>query len=138
MATRRETWIEVIIRAPEDLTDAVSNFMTEIGAQGVYEESLDIPDSSDFTIDFTKPDAEPTVKAYLQQDLRLDNRLNALDAYLKSLAALFPELPSPTYKTEVVTDADWAEGWKKYFKPVRATKNIVIKPTWERYNPCRA
>ena len=131
MATRRETWVEVSIKVTGDLTDAVSNFVTEIGAQGVYEESLEIQENTDFP----KPETEQTVKVYLPQDLRLDHRLDALGAYLKSLAALFPEFPLPTYSTEIVTDADWAEGWKKYFKPVRATKNIVIKPTWERYTP---
>jgi ribosomal protein L11 methyltransferase len=28
-------------------------------------------------------------------------------------------------------DINWADNWKKFFKPFRATKNMIIKPTWE-------
>jgi len=31
----------------------------------------------------------------------------------------------------MVKEEDWANEWKKYFKPVRVGKNIMIKPTWE-------
>jgi ribosomal protein L11 methyltransferase len=36
---------------------------------------------------------------------------------------------------EIVEDPDWEEQWKKYFKPMRVGSSIVIKPSWERYNP---
>ena len=28
---------------------------------------------------------------------------------------------------------DWSESWKKYFHPFRASKRLVIKPSWEDY-----
>ncbi len=39
-------------------------------------------------------------------------------------------------KTEVISveQSDWANNWKKYYKPVRVGKNIVIKPSWEQYD----
>jgi len=33
-----------------------------------------------------------------------------------------------------VDDADWADNWKQYFKPLEIGDNIVIKPTWETYD----
>ncbi len=36
-------------------------------------------------------------------------------------------------KTEEVFEKEWTEGWKKYFKPVRITDRIIIKPEWEEY-----
>lgn len=33
-----------------------------------------------------------------------------------------------------VAQSDWANNWKKYYKPIRVGKNIVIKPSWEAYN----
>ena len=131
MTQHKEKWVELSISVPEALVDAVSNFMTEIGAQGVYEESLEPPDGADFA----ESPINPLIKAYLPQDLRIENRLAALNAYMHSLAELFPDYPKVTYKADIITDADWSEGWKKYFKPIRVTKNIIIKPTWERYNP---
>lgn len=38
--------------------------------------------------------------------------------------------------TEVigVDEADWADAWKQYYKPVKCGKNIVIVPLWEKYD----
>lgn len=35
----------------------------------------------------------------------------------------------------IVDDADWKDKWKEYFKPVRITDRLVVKPTWEEYEP---
>lgn len=32
-------------------------------------------------------------------------------------------------------DSEWKDEWKKYFKPVHITENIVILPSWENYEP---
>src|SRR5699024_9236478 len=32
-----------------------------------------------------------------------------------------------------INDTDWAEEWKKYYKPVKIGEKIVIKPTWEEH-----
>ena len=29
---------------------------------------------------------------------------------------------------------DWANEWKKYYKPTKVGKNFIIKPTWEDYD----
>jgi len=34
-----------------------------------------------------------------------------------------------------VNEEDWANSWKKYFKPVAVGQRIVVKPTWEEYQP---
>ncbi|MDQ5987871.1 MAG: Ribosomal protein L11 methyltransferase [Syntrophus sp. SKADARSKE-3] len=136
MPQKKETWVEIAIKVHGDLVDAVSNFMTEIGALGVYEESLEPQDGSDFAEsrpEAAEPLTEETIKAYLLKDNRLNHRLASLDAYIHSLGSLFPDHPRVAYTIQIVNDADWAEGWKKYFKPIRVTKNIIIKPTWERY-----
>ena len=37
--------------------------------------------------------------------------------------------------TQGVREQDWAENWKKYYKPFRAGERLVIKPSWEAYEP---
>lgn len=37
----------------------------------------------------------------------------------------------PTYELKEVDDEDWANAWKQYFKPLRITDRLTIKPTWE-------
>ncbi|MBQ6789326.1 MAG: 50S ribosomal protein L11 methyltransferase [Clostridia bacterium] len=33
-----------------------------------------------------------------------------------------------------VCEEDWAESWKKYFKPIRTGNRVVIVPVWEKYD----
>ena len=32
-----------------------------------------------------------------------------------------------------VNEEDWANNWKKYYKPTKIGKNIIVKPIWEEY-----
>ncbi len=36
-------------------------------------------------------------------------------------------------ETGVVSDSEWKDKWKEYFKPAHITDRIVVKPTWEPY-----
>ncbi len=126
-----EKWLKIEISAPSVLMDALGNFLEETGAQGVLSETLapqglnGFPDSVDSEV----------IKAFFPADIRSEKRLHAIGKYLKSLEEIFPDIKAPQLTTEIITDPDWAEQWKKYFKPIRVCKNIVVKPTWERYTP---
>jgi len=61
--------------------------------------------------------------------------LAALEKYIDSLHEIFPESEKPSFTLENISDPDWGEQWKKYFKPIRVSNNIIVKPTWERYTP---
>jgi len=127
-----EKWLKIEISAAPELMDALGNFLTEDGAQGVFQESQTPQDISG---DFPEPVIEDVLKAYFPQDHRSEKRLAALQKYIDSLAEIFPGLEKPSLKTETICDPDWGEQWKKYFKPIRVSKNIIVKPTWERYTP---
>jgi ribosomal protein L11 methylase PrmA len=126
---KREDWLKIELFAPAEMIDALSNFMTEIGSRGAYQESLE----SQFPNGFPEPSTGETLKAFLPVDVRLERRIASLQTYRDSLAEIFPELERPTFRTEIIRDPDWGVAWKKYFKPLRVSRNIVIKPTWERY-----
>ncbi len=130
---KKEDWLKIELFAPMEMIDALTNFLTEIGAQGAFQESLE-PQSPN---DFPETASGETLKAFLPCDVRLEQRLAALQTYIDSLAEIFPELEKPGFRTEVIRDPDWGEAWKKYFKPLRVSRNIVIKPTWERFYPDR-
>jgi ribosomal protein L11 methyltransferase len=128
---KKSDWLKIEFSAPGDLIDALTNFVTEIGAKGAFQESLE-PQSPN---DFPEALAGETLKAFLPFDVRLEQRLASLQTYIDSLAEIFPKLEKPTFRTEVIRDPNWGEAWKKYFKPLRVSRNIVIKPTWERFAP---
>jgi ribosomal protein L11 methyltransferase len=126
-----EKWLKVEIRASADMIDAVSNFLDETGAQGVFSESL-LPEGVD---DFPEAEGFEVINAFFPVDVRSEKRIYTIRKYLKSLEEIFPEVSAPSLETEIIADPDWGEQWKKYFKPIRVCKNIVVKPTWERYAP---
>ena len=33
-----------------------------------------------------------------------------------------------------VSEEDWADSWKKYYKPIKTGKRVVIVPVWEKYD----
>ena len=128
---QKDDWLKIELSAVEELNDALTNFLTEIGAQGVFQE---YPEPQETGICPVSPPQE-TLKAFLPCDAHLEQRLAALQNYLDSLAELFPALEEPGFRTEVIHDPGWGETWKKYFKPLRVGRNIVIKPTWEPFVP---
>jgi ribosomal protein L11 methyltransferase len=126
-----EKWLKIEITASAELMDALSNFLEETGAQGVFSESILPPGANDFP----EPAEIEVINAFFPADIRSEKRISAIRKYLKSLEEIFPDSDAPVLATEIITDPDWGEQWKKYFKPIRVCKNIVVKPTWERYTP---
>jgi ribosomal protein L11 methyltransferase len=127
-----EKWLKIEISAPSELMDALGNFLTETGAQGVFQESA----TPEHTVgDFPEPLIEEIIKAYFPQDVRSDKKIASIQKYLDSLQEIFPDLQKLSLKTEIISDPDWGEQWKKFFKPIRVCNNIIVKPTWERYAP---
>lgn len=132
MEKRGETkgkWLKIELSSPPEMADALSNFLTEIGAQGVFQEEPQAQAPGDFAV----TEGQEILKAYLPVDTRLETRIASLKTYIDSLAQLFPDVEEAAFVMETVMGRDWGEEWKKYFKPLRVSKNIVIKPTWERY-----
>jgi ribosomal protein L11 methyltransferase len=127
----QEKWLRIEVSAPAELMDALGNFLTETGAQGVFQETLEPQSPGDFP---ESPSCE-ILNAYFPDDARVGKRLAAVQKYLESLGEIFPDVAKPSLKTESIIDPDWGEQWKKYFKPIRVSSNIIVKPTWERYTP---
>ena len=124
-------WIEIIITCPPELSEAISNFMTEHGAEGVFqEEEVDANE-----LDEIIPSSRDEIKAYLPAASDWQACTTELKHYIEELSELFPDAKGPDFSINTIADPDWGEQWKKYFKPLRIHKNIVIKPTWERYAP---
>jgi ribosomal protein L11 methyltransferase len=128
---KKGQWLKIELSVSPLLIDALSNFLTEIGVPGAFQDEL----TPQFPGDFGLSETREVLKAYLPFDGRLEDRITSLKIYLDSVSGLFPGMEEPRLSMEIVADQNWGEEWKKYFKPLRVSKNIVIKPTWERYTP---
>lgn len=121
-------WIKVTVQTTNQAIDAVSNILMDFGAKGVELIHPDHNKSGDL------PDSRVSVNGYLNSD---DNEVSRVRKVLKGemeYISNFLNTGSAEIGFSVINDEDWANNWKKYYKPIHVTDRIVIKPTWEYYN----
>lgn len=137
-------WMEVAVHTTTQGSDVVSMLLMQNGAAGTaIEDRNDVPDPNKphgywELIDQSLIDSMPEdvlVKAWLPIDQRLNDMLNTLKQQLDSLPSLNPDvaLGSLALGMNQVDEQDWAECWKKFYKPFKAGNTLVVKPTWESY-----
>lgn len=134
-------WTQVIIKTTEEASDAVSEMLTSIGAGGVaiedpYEirrqiESAGSPDYADQSfIDSLGDDV--TISAYFSRQLPPDRLASLIGEKLRFISQ-FLDTGSGYIGFNELEDEDWANAWKKYYKPFHISGGIVVKPSWEQY-----
>ncbi len=67
------------------------------------------------------------IHIYLGEDADVDQKLNNLALLLGDAGIEY------STDTADVSDSDWADNWKKYFKPFEVGKRLAICPSWEKY-----
>lgn len=140
-------WVELIVHTTTEGTDRVSGILMDCGAAGtMIEDRADIPDPSLphgiwEIIDPALPDSMPEdvlVHAWFEEGPALPSLLDSIRGSLAELsagAAGSAGFGTLQLETRSVNDRDWADTWKKYFKPFHAGEHLVVKPTWEPYEP---
>lgn len=74
---------------------------------------------------------EPFVTVYLPTDDDGAAQLEAIYSALDRLKSLGADL---RMETGSIREEDWANEWKKFFKPQPVGKRLIIKPSWETVN----
>ncbi|WP_422486312.1 50S ribosomal protein L11 methyltransferase [Gudongella sp. DL1XJH-153] len=130
-------WLEVIIKTSPENEDIVSSILYDNGATGLtIEDPNDIVelDKIEDAWDFIEPDLFKTgddeiiIKAYYSEAEDLNQIME--DITEKITKGGFGEI-----LTSKVDETDWAENWKIHYKTTKIGDNIVIKPSWEEYQP---
>lgn len=100
-------------------------FNTHIREKNIYRELID-----DSLIE--RLQERKSLKFYLPKDNESEDRLRAIISGIQSVQGIdFEQLE---IKLDNVRDEDWANNWKKYFKPLQIGDNLIIKPEWEEYD----
>ena len=139
-------WIELTVHTTTQGAEVVSEALMLSGATGtMVEDRADIPDPDKPNgyweiIDPKLIDSLPEdvqVHAWFEPDATFQERLQALRSQLDMNRRLAPEVDLGTLAIDTVNvkDEDWSEVWKQFYKPFRAGRSLVVKPTWEPYNP---
>lgn len=138
-------WVEITVHTTTLGADMVSETLILHGATGtMVEDRADIPDPTkpngiweiiDPNLVNTLPE-DVLVHAWFEPDASFAERMQALSAHLDEVRRAVPELDMGTLAIDTlnVKDEDWSEVWKKFYKPFRAGKTLVVKPTWEHYD----
>jgi ribosomal protein L11 methyltransferase len=134
-------WTEIRIKTTEEAYDAISDMLTEIGAGGVaIEDPNDIrkeisnPNSLDYTDDdfLNSLGNDVIIKAYFNDTYNIAELTEIIKEKI-SFISEFLDIGHGFDGYSQVDDEDWATAWKKYYKPIKISDRLVIKPTWEEY-----
>lgn len=137
-------WFELKIKTTSEATEAISNMLMELGCEGVavedpndpifgdgYEGDWDYFDKEEMVFEYPEG---ALIKTYVE-DTVLETLIPAIEAQIKSLESFGIDYGPGTIETVEVFESDWANEWKKYYKPTRIGERIVIKPSWEAFEP---
>jgi ribosomal protein L11 methyltransferase len=112
-------WIVFRLLMPEEFQEQVANFLMEQGATGLEEEIKEGSKEIAFKAYFLKDGGEKRVKTNLRR-------------YMKSIEIIFSRKVSYRVSTAVISEQDWGENWKQFFKPLRIGSKLVVFPPWEK------
>ncbi|WP_274651942.1 50S ribosomal protein L11 methyltransferase [Paenibacillus humicola] len=136
-------WHELTIRTTEESIEMITNFLHEMGAGGVsIEESGTLNKPRDTSLGQWYdvplndiPEGQAVIKGYFAEETVMDELEAQLRPRIEELRDYDIDPGEYELSRQLVDDEDWATAWKQYFKPIRVSERLTIKPTWENYAP---
>lgn len=123
----RRLWRRVVVEAPAGLVDAAADIVAGISGAGV-EITMALPPAA--------PGPSERLIGYLAgNDDSADEQEALLRGELAALAASGGFPGSIVVHCEPLLEEDWGAGWKEHFRPFHVAPLLVIKPSWEPYEP---
>lgn len=132
-------WYEIVLKIDHEIAEATIGILAEKGIENLVIEDESILD--DLSRDKSRWDyadeslvsvekGKTVLKGYVNQDNDIKSLIeglkNDLDKIVERCGQGKFELSVETLKNQ-----DWNTEWKKYFKPIKIGKGIIIKPSWE-------
>ncbi|WP_350342500.1 50S ribosomal protein L11 methyltransferase [Proteinivorax tanatarense] len=130
-------WLEVKITTDTEELEVLNNYIHELGIGGVVIEDPSIIENyikdnrwDSYSVDLLDLDENIIVKCYLPMDNQVFDTLSAIKTFVQLNCK---KTDKNAVTTSQLSENDWANHWKKYFKPVEVAPNLIIKPSWEGY-----
>ena len=136
------TWIEVRVFTKSEALEPISGIFYSLNCTGVaIEDPEDIlgREQGPLTWDFADINVLEhkgkcaVVKAYFSQEDNIDEIIKFVKEKVKEIKDMGIDVGEGKVESEKMYEQDWANNWKKYYKPTRIGDRIVIKPIWEDY-----
>lgn len=137
-------WIEVFVAASQMGLEPVEGVLYQCGLNGLmihdeadFAEFLENPNREwDYVADELveeKQEQTTGITFFLRDNLYGREQLSQIKSALQSVKETEKELDLGSLEVTMknVAEEDWANNWKKYFKPFPVGDKIMIKPSWE-------
>ena len=110
------------------------NMFNEIGINQIEVIDYFSENKLDYNDNFSIKNDVWSIIGYVVDNRFANTKLNIIFNNLKEFMENENEFMYEIF-TAKCNDEDWQDEWKKYFHTVNITDNIVIKPSWDEYEP---
>ena len=118
----------------EETKAKLVNMFNEIGINQVEVVDYFSENELDYNANFSSKNDVWSIIGYVVDNRFANTKLNIIFNNLKEFMENENEFMYEIF-TAKCNDEDWQDEWKKYFHTVNITDNIVIKPSWDEYEP---
>lgn len=135
-------WIEVRVITESEALEEVSGIFYTLDCKGVaIEDPQDIigREQGPLTWDFADLNVLEhkgefaVVKGYFSDEDNIEEVVSFVKERLEDIKKLGINIGKGKVEVQEMKEEDWANTWKKYYKPFRIGNSIIIKPIWEEY-----
>ncbi len=141
-----DNFIQIDIFTSSAAVDGITARLSDFGITGFI-----ISDSADFEEFLADKNAnwdyvddslmglktvEPHITVYVHDNAQGKEQLESIRSMIEELKLSNSDGFYGNLRMELanVKEEDWANNWKKYYKPFRIGKSIIIKPSWEDFD----
>ena len=129
-------WIQLKATGKTEDLEIISAVMSMVSSSLMIEDYSDVAEGVNAIYGelldkelINKDKSRAAVSVYISQERNLSEIMSAVKQLIENSGV----------KTEISTsglsEKDWAECWKKYYKPIEIGEKLVIVPMWEEYTP---
>ncbi len=134
--------LEILVECDSEAAEAVSELFNRFNGGGYFADSEAGEATGGGAVieitgldDFGQPldgQYRVVVKTYVKPGAHGEEIRRKIEEGLWHLRQIYP-IPEPDVR--IVREEDWAHAWKKHYKPLRVGRRIVLKPSWEAFEP---
>lgn len=142
-----DNFVQIDIYTSSAAIDGITGALTDCGITGfIIRDNADFEDFlADKNANWDYVDdsllglktAEPMITVYVHENAQGAEMLAQIRGLVDSYAANNADGFYGNIRMEManVKEEDWANNWKRFYKPFRVGKSLIIKPSWENVEP---
>lgn len=142
MILLKNDWIELKVITRSEVLEMVSSIFDSFDIAGIeVEDPNDIKkNQSENSWDYTDTSLlehngkAASITAYFENGTDIKKITGVIEQKLFEIRKMGFDIGEGKIEIKAVHEKDWADNWKKYYKPTKVGKNIVVKPVWETYS----